>query len=171
MNRKTIILGAILAAFMMLMIPNISAVNEQVKEETLDLNLMNNLENLQTIGLLKDIFWIISGLLFIAIGIVYYILAFTGTAAFMTAAGITAVASAITNIIYSIIGRNNPLEIILDGVIGSAGGFVFAILCGLFYMRAGIYMIVNKESPDEDTFKEWPLFNFLLNLMGSGGDI
>jgi len=168
MSRKTIILGVILATFMMLMIPNISAVNEQVKEENTNFNLLNKIQNKEIDGPINNFLMSIFGMIMIGMGILCYILLFSGLAFFIDYSVFVSVCSGIINAIFSIFGGNNFLEILLDGISGSIGGFGFLLIMGIFYIRYGLYMIKNKEMPDENTYKEWPVIYFIIKLMTPG---
>jgi len=159
MNRKTLILGAVLAAFMMLMIPNISAVNEQVKEDPLNLDLIN-IEGFNLRGFVVRLL----GFLCMGIGIFYYGMAIAEPLLFL---GFNGLYSALYSIIYSLIEwleGDTAILAIMDGLSASVGIFAFLLVGGFFYFRIGTYMLLNGQIPDQDTINSWKFFSLIANL-------
>jgi len=168
MNRKTIILGAILAAFMMLMIPNISAVNTQVtdiatqeKNEQLSLgaifaNIFRQIENLND-NLLRDLIWVVFGIFFIIAGLM-------ATIAGPIMGLLAQIIWIPEGILIKYMEGANILQAIIQGIIlALKTGLMFA-LCGPQAIALGIFMIKNKRYPEAG---DNAFIDFVNNLMDS----
>jgi len=130
MKKKMIIIGAVLAAFMMLMIPNISAVNEQVKEKTIK----EETQIQSVLSVIKDKLgdgqydWPILLLIVLAISFVI------GIVVFVLSLALGKIGTALSNAIAAVVAFLQIVAAIFAGI-GIFAGAAATILVWIDYLK------------------------------------
>ena len=162
MKTKIVLLGVVLAAFLMLMMPCISAVNVQVKETIFEQKLENRIQDIDQLKIgifLTRIF----GLAYAGLGAFVVVSIILDPTTYL---GTFAICSAAMSLMYAVMKFFGGADFLDSIVVDFTTSFALYLAIGFAAIRMGLYMFRTGEMIDE-TFR-LPLIDLLDRILSRG---